>query len=185
MCSLLELASANLDRKHASILAAMKSLEGYRFSAAYSLSDPCDRCRVQAGIEVLRTHSDHLLPAVTQALTSLPIDVENGLVLVEQEKTIGRVIDQAAKALLARAQLIFCMLALSNVARQAQKPTSALLKLANSNFNREGGAVLAPMATLESDRFPSGDALFQALDGRLVETNVEIASMLPISSPRL
>ena len=31
MCSVLELASANLDREHGSILAPMKSLEGYRF----------------------------------------------------------------------------------------------------------------------------------------------------------
>ena len=33
------------------------------------------------------------------------------------------------------------------------------------------------MAGLESDRFPGDDALLQALDGRLVETDVEIASM--------
>ena len=95
--SLLELASPNLTG-NAFILAAMKILEGYRFSAAYSLSDPCDRCRVQAGIEVARMHADHLLPAVTQALASLPIDVENGLALVEQEEAIRRVIDEAAEA---------------------------------------------------------------------------------------
>src|SRR5271165_3729536 len=169
MCSLLELASANLDRKHGSILAAMKSLEGYRFSAVYSLSDPCDRCRVQAGVEVSRMHSDHLLSAVTQALTSLPIDLENGLVLVEQEETIRRVIDEAAKALLARAQLILCPLAVGDVAHQAQKPTPALFKLANTNLHGEGGAVLAPMASLKSDRFPRDHALLQALNGRLVE----------------
>src|SRR5271165_669639 len=115
MCSLLELASANLDRKHGSILAAMKSLEGYRFSAVYSLSDPCDRCRVQAGVEVSRMHSDHLLSAVTQALTSLPIDLENGLVLIEQEEAIRRVIDEAAKALLARAQRVLRLLAMRDV----------------------------------------------------------------------
>jgi hypothetical protein len=33
------------------------------------------------------------------------------------------------------------------------------------------------MASLESDRFPSGHPLPQELDRRLVETNVEIASM--------
>ena len=177
MCSLLELASTNLDREHGSILAPMKSLEGYRFPGRYSLSDPRDRCLVQAGIEVARMHSDHLLAAVTQALTRLPVDVENGLVLVEQEETIRRVIDEAAKALLARAQLILCPLALGDVAHQAQKPTSALLKLANANLHREGGAVLAPMASLESDCFPGDHALLQALDGRIVETDVEIAFM--------
>src|SRR5208282_4972206 len=115
MRALLELARPNLDRKHGSILAAMKSLDGYRFSAAHSLSDPCERRRVQGDVEVSRMHSDHLLPAVTQALTSLPIDVENRLVLIEQEEAIRRVIDDAAKALLASAQLFLCPLALRDV----------------------------------------------------------------------
>ena len=132
MGSLLEQASPNLDRKHRPILAAMKSSEGYRFSALYSLSDPCDRRRVQPGIEVARMHADHLLPAVAQALASLPIDVENGLVLVEQEESIRRVIDQAAKALLARAQLILRALALRDVARQRQAvPMCSLLEEAS------------------------------------------------------
>ena len=34
---------------------------------------------------------------------------------------------------------------------------------------------LAPVAGLESDRFPGDHALLQALDGRIVETDVEIA----------
>ena len=177
MCSLLELASANLDRKYGSILAPMKGFEGHRFPGLYPLSDPRDRCLVQAGIEVTRMHSDHLLAAITQALTRLPVDVEKGLVLVEQKEAIRRVIDEAAKALLACAQLILCPLALGDVAHQAQKPTSDLIELADANLHREGGAVLSPMASLESDRFPSGDPLPQELDRRLVETNVEIASM--------
>src|SRR6516162_5047902 len=98
MCSLLELASANLDREHGSILAPMKTLERYRFPGIYSLSDPRDRCLVEAGIEVARMHSDHLLAAVTQVLTRLPVDVEDGLVLVKKEETIRRVVDEAAKA---------------------------------------------------------------------------------------
>ena len=159
MCSVLELASANLDREHSSILAPMETLERYRFAGIHSLSDPRDRCLVQAGIEVTRMHSDYLLAVVTQALTRLPVDVENGQVLVVKEETIRRVIDEAAKALLARAQLILCPLALSDVAHQAQKPTSALLKLGNSNLHREGAAVLAPMASLKSNHFPCNDAL--------------------------
>src|SRR5271166_5593075 len=145
MCALLELASANLDREHGSILTPMKSLEGYRFPGRYSLSDPRDRCLVQAGVEVARMHSDHLLAAVTQALTRSPVDVENGVVLVDQEATIRRVIDEAAKTGLARTQLILCPLALGDVAHQAQRPTAALFKLANANLHGEGGAVLAPM----------------------------------------
>src|ERR1700730_741715 len=159
MCSLLELASPNLAREHGSILAPMKTLEAYRFPGLYSLSDPRDRCLVQPGIEVARMHSDHLLAGITQALTRLPVDVENGLVLVEQEETIRRMIDEAAKALLALPQLILCPLALGDVARHAQKPTSVLLKLANADLHREGGAILAPMTSLESDRFPGDDAL--------------------------
>src|SRR5271166_643237 len=178
MCALLELASANLYREHGSILTPMKSLEGYRFPDRYSLSDPRDRCLVQAGIEVARIHSDHLLAAVTQALTRLPINVENGLMLVEQEETIRRVIDEAAKALLALPQLTLCPLALGDVARHGQKPTPVLLKLTNADLHRERGAVLAPMTSLESDLFPGDHALLQALDGRLVEADVEIASML-------
>src|SRR3984893_3873669 len=153
MSSLLELASPNLDREHRPILAPMKSPEGYRVPGRYSLSDPRDRCLAQAGIEVVRMHSDHLFAAVTQALTRLLVDVENVL------------------------QLILCPLALGDVARHAQKPNAVLLKLANPDLHREGGAIFAPMTTLESDRFPSNDALLQALDGRIVETGVEIASM--------
>src|SRR5262252_3167708 len=72
---------------------------------------------------------------------------------------------------------VFGALAFRDVARQAQKPTSALFSLAYANLDREGGAVLAPMAGLERDRFPGEHALLQALDGRIVETNVEIAFM--------
>src|SRR3974377_1599040 len=123
-------------------------------------------------------HSDHLLAAVTQALTRLPVDVENGLVLVEQEEAVRRVIDEAAKALLALAQLIFFSLPLGDIAHRAQKSASALVKMADANLHREGGPVLAPVAALESDRFPGDGALLQALDGGLVPTYVEIASML-------
>src|SRR5271166_5756303 len=103
MCSVLELASADLHRKYRSILATMLSLEGDRFPARYSLTDPRKRCLVQSRIEVARTHSDHLLAAVTQALARLLINVENRLVVVEQEETIRCVIDDAPKELLARA----------------------------------------------------------------------------------
>jgi hypothetical protein len=88
----------------------MKSLESYCFPVLYSLSDPRDRYLVQACIEVPRMHSDHFLAAVTQAHTSMPIDVENGLMLIEQEEAIRRMIDEGAKALLARAELILCPL---------------------------------------------------------------------------
>ena len=81
----------------------MKGLEGYRFSPSHSLRDPRDRRRVQAGVEVPGKHSNHLLPTIAQAITSLPVDVENCLVLVEQEEAIGRVVDEASEALLASA----------------------------------------------------------------------------------
>src|SRR5512132_3853345 len=133
MCSVLELTSADLDRKYRSVLAPMLSFEGDRFPARYLLSDPRNRCLVQGRIEVPRMHSDHLLAAVTQALTRLPIDVDKGLMLVEEEESIGCVIDETAKARFARAQLVLSPLALGDVARQAQISTSALLKLANAN----------------------------------------------------
>src|SRR5215471_7150056 len=83
----------------------MKSLEAHRFPGLYSFSDTRDRCLIQASIKVARTHSNHLLAAVTQALTHLLVDIDKDLMVVEQEKTIGRVIDEAAKADLACAQL--------------------------------------------------------------------------------
>src|ERR1700746_3601429 len=177
MCSLLELASANLDWEHDSTLAPVKTFEGYRFPSLFSLSDPRDRCVVQAGVEVAWMHSNHLLAAITQALTRLPIDVENRLVLVEQEETIHRVVDEGAKTRLARAELILCPLAFGHVAHQAQKPTSVLLELADASLHREGGAILAPVARLECDWFPGEHALLQPLDGCVVETDVEIALM--------
>ena len=103
MPSELELASANLDREHSSVLAPMKALEVHRFAGLHSLSNLRDRCFVQGGIEFAWMHADHFLAAVTQALTRLPIDLDKGLVLVEQEETIRRMIDEAAKPLLARA----------------------------------------------------------------------------------
>ena len=49
--------------------------------------------------------------------------------------------------------------AFGDVAHQAQKPTSALLELADASLHREGGAVFAPMSSLEGDRSPGDDAL--------------------------
>jgi hypothetical protein len=51
--------------------------------------------------------------------------------------------------------------------------------LADPNLHREGGAVLAAVAGLESNRFPRDHALLQPLDGRIVETDVEFALMSP------
>jgi hypothetical protein len=155
----------------------MKSLEGYRFPGPYSLSDPLEQCLVQGGIEVAWMHSDHFLPAVTQALTRLSVDVEKGLVLVEQEKSVRRMIDETAKAGLARAQLILCLLALCDVAHQAQKQTSVPLKLADANLHREGGAILAAVAALDREWLPGDDALLQVPDRGVVEADIEIASM--------
>ena len=73
-------------------------------------------------------------------------------------------LDEGSKTLLTCAQLILGALALSNVARQAKKPTSALFELANPNLHREGRAVLAPVAGLEGNRFLSDDALLEAPD---------------------
>src|SRR5271165_1425884 len=86
-------------------------------------------------------------------------------------------IDDAAEAILGRAQLILCPLALRDVASHAQKAMSALLKLANSNLDREGGAVFASMESLESDHLLGHDALLEARNGCIVETDVEIVAI--------
>ena len=90
---------------------------------------------------------------------------------------VERELNQRAEAFLAVPQRILCLLALGDIAHQAQKPASVLFKLANPNLNREGGAVLAPMASLETDRLPGDHALLDPLNGRIVETDVEIAFM--------
>ena len=55
--------------------------------------------------------------------------------------------------------LLLCALALGDITHQAQIPASALLKLVQANLHRERGAVLAPVAGLESDGFPGDGAL--------------------------
>jgi hypothetical protein len=47
--------------------------------------------------------------------------------------------------------------------------------LAGAYLHREGGPVLAPVASLESDGFPSDNALPEMLNGCLVQTRIEIA----------
>ena len=146
--SLLILSSANLNREHGSVLAPMQCLEGYGFSARYLLSDQRDRC-LRLGRHRNRADAFRSSPrgCSLSSHSRLTIDVENGLVLVEQEESIGRMINEVAKALFARAQLVLCLFALSDVARQAQQPTSALLKVGNANLDREGSAVFAPVAS--------------------------------------
>src|SRR6516165_1341785 len=106
----------------------------------------------------------------------MAVDVENGPILIKQKEFVSRVIHEGAEACLAHAQFILYSLALADVAHLAQKPASALFELGDPDLHGEGGAVLAPVAGLESDCFPGGHAMLQALDGCLVETNVEIAS---------
>src|ERR1700738_3548929 len=119
MSSVLELTSTNLDRKDDSIPAPMKSLERYRFPPGHTISDHRNPRRAQAAIEVTRIHADHLVAGITKALTRLAVDVENGLVLVQEEETIRRVINKAAKSGLTRTQLILCPLPLRDIAHQA------------------------------------------------------------------
>src|SRR6516162_5247606 len=178
MCSVLEFTGANFDGKHASVLAPVKRLEGHSFTSGYPLPDPRDGSRVQADIEVARTHSYHLLAAVTQALARLTVDVENGLPVVQQEEPVRRVIDEATKTLLALPQGILSLLALGDVAHQAQVASSALFELAQANFHREARAVLAPMAGLESDGFAAERPLLQARDRRIVEADIKIGLVL-------
>src|ERR1700730_5209952 len=108
MSSVLELTSTNLDRKDDSIPAPMKSLERYRFAAGHTISYRRNRPRAQAAIEVTRIHADHLVAGITKALTRLAVDVENGLVLVQEEETIRRVINKAAKFGLTAPRLLSC-----------------------------------------------------------------------------
>ena len=119
LSSLLKLADANLDRKDGSIFAPLQTLERHDFPGIDSLCQPRDRCFVQGGIELARMHSDQVLAAVPQALAGLPIDVENDPLFAEQEETVHRMVDEAAKPGLARAQLILGPLALGDVAHQA------------------------------------------------------------------
>src|SRR5215469_6187121 len=62
-------------------------------------------------------------------------------------------------------QRLLRLLALGDVAYQAQKPTFAgLLKIADANFHRERSPILSQVAGLESNRFAGDEALLHALD---------------------
>ena len=176
--TLLERANAHFHGERGAIFAAMMAFERDRFSREPVLREPRNRHLVKIRVEKAPMLADQFFPAVAQVLTGLTIDVENDRIDVKQKEAINRVVHERAEACLARAQLVLCPLALRDVAYQAQETTAALIELSDANLHREGCAVLALVAGLESDRFAKDGALPQAFDGSIVEACVQIASML-------
>ena len=79
-----------------------------------------------------------------------------------------------------RDQALLGALALGDVAHQGiAEALRALLELVGTDLDLEDGAILAPVAGLEGDRFPGADPLRQPLDGRLVQADIEIARVHP------
>ena len=77
-----------------------------------------------------------------------------------------------------RDQALLGALALGDVAHQGiAEALRALLELMGADLDLEDGAILAPVAGLEGDRFPA--PLRQPLDGRLVQADIEIARVHP------
>ena len=75
---------------------------------------------VEARVEIAGMHADELLAAVAEALAGLPVDVDNGLVLVMQEQGVRRMIDERAEARFARAQLVLGLPQLRDVLHDAE-----------------------------------------------------------------
>ena len=185
---MLEIAGTNLDREGASVLAPVAGLERDGFARGDALPDALDGRLVKPDFEIAAMPADQLLPAVAQTVAGLAVDVDNGRMIVEEKEGVGRIVHEGAEPRLARAQLVFCPLALCDVTHQAQKPVAVLLKMALANLDRERAPVPAPVAGLESDGFPGEDALPYARDGHLVKAHIEVASMssrsvLPACSP--
>jgi hypothetical protein len=86
---------------------------------------------------------------------------------------------EGAKALFALAQLVLCKFADGDVAHQRQESECTLLKLSNTNLNRESSSIFAPMTGLECDRFPGEPMFRKARNRRLVKIRVEKTPMLP------
>ena len=103
--SLLEPANADLDREHGSVLAPVKRLERHGFPGGHAFPHPSDGRLVKARVEIAGVHSDELLTTVAQAFARLPVDVDNGLVIV-QEQAVRRMIDECAEARFACAELV-------------------------------------------------------------------------------
>src|SRR5215469_2777602 len=85
--------------------------------------------------------------------------------------------DEGAKALFTLPQLILGPLTLADIAHETQEPAAVLLELAGAHLDRKRGSVLAPMACLERGGLAHGDALSDALNGCLVEPDIEIGTM--------
>ena len=79
-----------------------------------------------------------------------------------------------------REQALLGALALGDVAHQGiAEALPALLELVGADLDLEDGAILAPVAGLEGDRFPGADPLRQPLHGRLVQADIEITRVHP------
>ena len=176
--TLLERSNANFHGERGAIFAAMMAFERDRFSREPVLRELRNRPLVKIRVEKAPMLADQFFAAIAQVLAALTIDVENDRIDVQQKEAVDRIVNECAEARLARAQLVLCSLVLRDVAYQAQETTAALIELADANLHREGCAVLAFVASLESDRFAKDDALPQAFEGSIVEACVQIASML-------
>src|SRR5215831_19230964 len=148
----------------------LKSLFAYHVAVVWM--DP-----LQYGFEVGKTSPRIKIPDSVTFFRPVdrPYLIKDDRARVAQPLCFGQVRFASAQSFFACAELILCPLTLSDVARHAQIPTAALLKLVNANLHWEGGAVLAPVAGLERNGFTGDGALLQALDRRIVETNVETA----------
>ena len=153
--------------------------EGERFPSGDALPHALDGGLVETNVENASMTADQFFSAVAQALAGLAVDIENGRMIVKQEKSVGCVVHEGAEASLARAQLFLRLLALGNVSRQAQDLTSAFLEMAAPDLDRKIGPILTPVAGLECQRFPCVEALPQLFEGRFVQAGIEIAWMHP------
>src|SRR5215470_4256117 len=104
----------------------MACLERNDFAFLSTLREAIDGRLIQADVEIAGMHADQLLPAITQVVARLPVDVDDDQMLVDQKECVSRVIDERAESRLAGREFVLRLPPLCDVlhgAELAQRPT--------------------------------------------------------------
>ncbi len=96
----------DLDGKDASVLAPPQVVERRIPVLAQPPPNPLDLFRREAGIELDWMHADELFARIAQGLACLAVHVAHDVLVVEEVKGVGRLVDERPEPLLARAQLL-------------------------------------------------------------------------------
>ena len=110
-------------------------------------------------------HANQFVAAITQTVGGLPIDIENSQLIVEQKKSVCRVVDKCAETRLARAQLALGLPQLRDVlqdAKLAQRAACLVPCNIALTMNHSDRTVRANDAIFDSYRGPPASAAAEA-----------------------